>query len=94
MKNNSYNILLFVATILITLMLVVINCQHRQVNKYKQLLELVDTTKTTDTLYLEKTVTDSIPKLITTTITKRDTLYKDSIPYILTLKKKVTVTQS
>lgn len=91
MKNN---VLIIMATVIVTFMLILINCQHNQINKYKQLLELVDTTKTTDTLYLEKTVIDSVPKLVTTTITKRDTLYKDSIPYILTLKKKVTVIQS
>lgn len=91
MKNN---ILLIIAAILMVLMLVVMNCQNKQIKQYKELLELVDTTKKSDTLYVEKTVIDSIPTIIQTTVIRRDTLYKDSIPYLLTLKKKVIMTQS
>ena len=77
---------------MMTAMLILINCQHNQIKQYKSLLELVDTTKTTDTLYLERTVIDTLPKVVQTTIIKRDTLYKDSVPYLLTLKKKIIQT--
>lgn len=95
MKNN--NTLIGVAvTILIGLMFVVMYVQLNTINKYKNLLEKTDTTTTitVDTLYLEKTYTDSVPKFITQKIIKTDTVYKkegDSIsaqPLLITLKKK------
>lgn len=94
------NTLIAVAlTILMTLMFVVMYFQQNTINEYKNLLEKTDTTVSTvvDTLYLEKTYTDSVPKYITQTIFKTDTLYKkegDSIsatPLIITLKKKKSV---
>ena len=95
-KTMKNNILLIIATVLMILMLVVMNCQNNQIKQYKELLELVDTTKKSDTLYIEHTVIDSVPKIVQTTLIKRDTVYKsnDSIPYLLTLKKKITLTQS
>lgn len=98
MKSN--NVLIAVAvTILIGLMFVVMYVQQNTINNYKNLLEKVDTTTTmtVDTLYLEKTYTDSVPKYITQTIFKTDTVYKkegDSIsatPLLITLKKKKLV---
>ena len=100
MKNN--NVLIGVAvTILIGLMFVVMYVQQNTINNYKNLLEKVDTTTTmtVDTLYLEKTYTDSVPKYITQKIIKTDTVYKkegDSIsaqPLLITLKKKKSPTQ-
>ena len=98
MKSN--NVLIAVAvTILIGLMFVVMYVQQNTINNYRNLLEKVDTTTTmtVDTLYLEKTYTDSVPKYITETIFKTDTVYKkegDSIsatPLLITLKKKKLV---
>lgn len=95
MKNN--NILICVAlTILIALMFVVMYVQQNTINKYRNLLEMTDTTSsiTVDTLYLEKEIKDSVPQTITQTIFKTDTVYRqvgDSIeatPMLITLKKK------
>lgn len=98
MKSN--NVLIGVAvTILIGLMFVVMYVQQNTINKYKNLLEMTDTTTTmtVDTLYLEKEIKDSVPQTITQTIFKTDTVYKkegDSIsatPMLITLKKKKLV---
>lgn len=97
MKSNDK--LLIVATFIMILMGAVMFYQNKTMNKMRDLLEKVDTTTTmvVDTLYLEKTYTDSVPKYITQTIFKTDTVYKkegDSIsatPLLITLKKKKLV---
>lgn len=101
MKSNdkSNNVLLIVATVIMTLMMGVMFYQNKTMNKMRDLLEKVDTTTTmvVDTLYLEKTYTDSVPQYITQTIFKTDTVYQkegDSIsatPMLITLKKKKQV---
>lgn len=100
MKSN--NVLIGVAvTILIGLMFVVMYVQQNTINKYRNLLEMTDTTTTmtVDTLYLEKEIKDSVPQTITQTIFKTDTVYRqvgDSIeatPMLITLKKKKSPTQ-
>lgn len=99
MKSNN-NILLAVATILMTVMMVVMFLQNNTLTKYRNLLEKTDTTTVqySDTIYLNKTIIDSVPKYTTVTIFKRDTLYKkegDSIsatPTLITLKKKIIPT--
>ena len=100
MKSN--NTLIAVAlTILISLMFVLMYFQQNTINEYKNLLEKTDTTSsiTVDTLYLEKTYTDTVPKYITQKIIKTDTVYRqvgDSIeatPMLITLKKKKSPTQ-
>lgn len=58
-----------------------------------------DTIFYTDTLYFEKTTTDTLPKYRYETIVKRDTLYKwkakgdsiEKIPRQIVLKKKATL---
>lgn len=95
--NNKSNVLIAVAvTILMTFMLGIMYFQNKTLDEYRELLEKTDTTTTItiDTLYLEKTIVDSVPKYINQTIFKTDTLYQkegDSIsatPLLITLKKK------
>lgn len=98
-NNKSNNVLLVVATIIIALMMGLMCYQNKVMTNMRELLEKVDTTTTmtVDTLYLEKTITDTVPQFITQTIFKTDTLYKkegDSIsatPLLITLKKKKLV---
>ena len=66
--------------------------------KNKPVIEKVDTILTHDTLYFEKTVTDTMPEYRYETIIKYDTLYKlakgdsiEKIPRVITLKKKATL---
>ncbi len=98
--NNKSNVLIAVAvTIVMALMLGVMYFQDKTITKFRDLLEKVDTTTTmtVDTLILEKTYTDTVPKYIDQTIFKTDTVYKkegDSIsatPLLITLKKKKLV---
>ena len=97
-KSNN-NVLLVVAAIILTLMMGVMFYQNNVMTKMRDLLEKVDTTTTmtVDTLFLEKTYTDTVPQYITQTIFKTDTVFKkegDSIsatPMLITLKKKKQV---
>ena len=98
--NNKNNTLITVGlTIISVIMMILLVFQNNTINSLKDIIEKTDTTTTMtiDTLYLEKTYTDSVPKYITQTIYKTDTLYKkegDSIsatPLIITLKKKKSV---
>lgn len=98
-NNKSNNVLLIIATFIMGLMTAVMFYQDKVMTEMRQLLEKTDTTTTmtVDTLFLEKTYTDTVPKFITQTIFKTDTVYKkegDSIsatPLIITLKKKKSV---
>lgn len=97
MKKNT--LIAITVSILIALMLGVMSLQYRTINKYKNLIEKIDTTSiiTVDTLFLDKIIVDSIPKEKIVKIIQTDTLYKhegDSIiatPIIL--KKKVIQTR-
>ena len=98
--NNKNNTLITVGlTIISVIMMILLVFQNNTINNLKDIIEKTDTTTTmtVDTLYLDKTYTDSVPKYITQTIFKTDTLYKkegDSIsatPLIITLKKKKSV---
>ena len=88
--------LLIIATFIMVFMGAVLFFQNKTINNLRDLLEKTDTTTTMviDTLYLEKTYTDTVPKYITQTIIKTDTLYKmegDSLsqtPILISLKKK------
>lgn len=99
MENKSNNVLLIIATVLMAIMFGIMYYQNNVMTKMRDLLEKVDTTTTMtiDTLFLEKTYTDTVPKFITQTIFKTDTVYKkegDSIsatPLLITLKKKKLV---
>ena len=61
--------------------------------------EKADTVVFHDTLYFERTVTDTLPKYRYETIVKRDTLYKwkakgdsiEKVPRVIMLKKKLPV---
>ena len=97
---NKNNTLITVGlTIISVIMMILLVFQNHTINNLKDIIEKTDTTTTMtiDTLYLEKTYTDSVPKYITQTIYKTDTLYKkegDSIsatPLLITLKKKKLV---
>ena len=97
---NKNNTLITVGlTIISVIMMILLVFQNNTINSLKDIIEKTDTTTTItiDTLYLDKTYTDSVPKYITQTIYKTDTLYKkegDSIsatPLIITLKKKKSV---
>lgn len=101
MEKKTNDIIIIAATVLMLLMGIVMWFQNKTLNEYKQLLEKTDTTQiiSTDTLYLEKTYTDTVPKYINQVIFKTDTVYRqkgDSIeatPMLITLKKKITPTQ-
>lgn len=90
MKDKTLYILLTVATVIIAASVIVMHMQYDQINQLKDIINNTDTTTTvrTDTVYQTKTVTDTVPKLVTKTIIKHDTLYKDSIQFILTLESK------
>lgn len=97
-NNKANNVLLIVATIIMTLMMGVMFFQNKTLNKYKDLLEKTDTTVYADTIYLDKVVTDSIPVVQYKKVIVRDTLWHsdgDSIvgePQIISLVKKKSVT--
>ena len=90
MKDKTLYILLAVATVIMMGMLLVMHLQNDQINQLKDIINNTDTTTTvrTDTVYQTKTVTDTVPKLVTKTIIKHDTLYKDSIPFLISLESK------
>lgn len=96
MENKTSNTLIIVATFLMAIMGAIMFYQNKTMTKMRELLEKVDTTTTVtvDTLFLEKTYTDTVPMFINQTIIKTDTVYKqegDSIsaqPLLITLKKK------
>lgn len=103
MKDKTLSILLFVETVIVSILLVEMYFQDKSLQKYKDFVNSIDTTTLTivekDTVYRTKTYTDSIPKYITRWKTKRDTLFKenDTIPHIVELKGKTysnTVTDS
>lgn len=93
MKNNT---LIWVSAVAMILLLVTAFAQDTIISHLKNIINNQDTITTikTDTLYLERTLTDSIPVEKYITIIKRDTLYNkqgDSItmqPRIITLKQK------
>lgn len=100
-KNKTVKTLVIVIFILIAALMGTWMLFGSKIDQYKQLLEKTDTTQiiSTDTLYLEKTITDTVPKYINQVIFKTDTVYRqkgDSIeaePMIITLKKKITPKQ-
>lgn len=96
MKDKTLSILLFVETVIVSILLVEMYFQDKSLQKYKDFVNSIDTTTLTivekDTVYRTKTYTDSIPKYITRWKTKRDTLFKykenDTIPHVVQLKGK------
>lgn len=103
MKDKTLSILLFVETVIVSILLVEMYFQDKSLQKYKDFVNSIDTTTLTivekDTVYQTKTYTDSIPKYITRWKTKTDTLFKqnDTIPHVVELKGKTysnTITDS
>ena len=98
MKKNKLisNTLILASAVAMILLLVTAFAQDTIISHLKNIINNQDTLITikTDTLYLERTITDSIPVEKYITIIKRDTLYQttgDSItmqPRIITLKQK------
>ena len=94
MKDKTLSILLFVETVIVSILLVEMYFQDKSLQKYKDFVNSIDTTTLTivekDTVYRTNTYTDSIPKYITRWKTKTDTLFKenDSIPHLVELKGK------
>lgn len=94
MKDKTLSILLFVETVIVSLLFVQVYFQDKSLQKYKDFVNSIDTTTLTivekDTVYKTKTLTDSIPKYITRWKTKTDTLYRenDSLKHIVELKGK------
>lgn len=101
MEKKTNDTLIVIATVILLLMGALLWYQNKTLNEYKQLLEKTDTTQiiSTDTLYLEKHITDTVPQTINQVIFKTDTVYRqlgDSIeaqPMLITLKKKITPKQ-
>ena len=105
MKDKTLSILLFVETVIVSILLVEMYFQDKSLQKYKDFVNSIDTTTLTivekDTVYETKTLTDTVPQYITRWKTKRDTLFKykenDTIPHVVQLKSKTycnTITDS
>ena len=69
-----------------------------EIYKNKPVIEKVDTVYYSDTVFFERTVTDTMPVYRYETIVKRDTLYKlakgdsiEKLPRVIVLKKKTTL---
>ena len=94
MKDKTLSILLFVETVIVSILLVEMYFQDKSLQKYKDFVNSIDTTTLTivekDTVYQTKTYTDTVSKYITRWKTKRDTLFKenDTIPHLVELKGK------
>lgn len=90
MDKQTLQKLLGIACIIIALFIAVSTAQHYQLQRFRDIIEKIDTTTTIkhDTVYQTQTFTDTVPITKYKTITKTDTLYKDSIPYVLTLQSK------
>lgn len=94
MKDKTLSILLFVETVIVSILLVEMYFQDKSLQKYKDFVNSIDTTTLTivekDTVYQTKTYRDTVPKYITKWKTKTDTLFKEnnSIPHIVELKGK------
>lgn len=94
MKDKTLSILLFVETVIVSILFVQMHYQDKSIQRYKDFVNSLDTTTLTivekDTVYQTKTYTDSIPKFITRWKTKTDTLYRqnDSLQHIVELKGK------
>ena len=82
------NTLLWIATILVAICLVVMHYQNKTIQDFKNLIEQVDSVVVKDTVYKPIIYRDTVPKYISKTVVKKDTLYKDSTQYILTLQHK------
>lgn len=85
MKDNT---LLFIATIITALLLGLIAYQDSIIEKSKDIINHIDTTVIKDTVYKPIIYRDTVPKYISKTVVKKDTLYKDSTQYILALQHK------
>lgn len=105
MKDTTLTYILLAITTALLFLYTIKSCNYQNLKRenieLKQIIDEEDSTTTTstDTLYLQTIVKDTIPQTITQTIYKTDTLYKvenDTVkakPIIVTLKKKKCPTQ-
>lgn len=101
MEKKTNDTLIVIATVILLLMGALLWYQNKTIKNYEDIINKTDTTQiiSTDTLYMEKTITDTVPKYINQVIFKTDTVYQkegDSIsaqPMLITLKKKITPRQ-
>lgn len=97
--DKTNNTLLIVGTIIICCMMACMFWQHGVIEEQRQKLENTDTIISTDTLYLEKVVKDTLPAVMTKHVYITDTLWKvkgDSVigePQVITLVKKKSAIQ-
>lgn len=78
MDKNTNNRLLFIATLIMALMSAVMFYQNKTLNRYKEILNNVDTTAVViqhDTVYTDIDSTITQPIIIKETILRIDTLY-------------------
>lgn len=91
---NSNNVLLIVAMIIIMLFIGVTTLQYTKINDLKEIINKTDTTTKKDTLFLDKIVKDTVPKVQWKKIIERDTLWKDkgdsaiAEPILISYQKK------
>lgn len=101
MTDKFKNKIITISTILIIALLGLTWYQDSVMTKMKNLIEQADTTTivTTDTIYRDTTIVDSVPKYIHQLILKTDTVFKregdsiSQIPMVIALKKKITLIQ-
>ena len=97
MKNN--NTLIAVGlTIISVIMMILLVFQNNTINNLKDIINKTDTIVSTDTIFLEKVVRDTIPQVQTKHVFITDTLWRvegDSVvgePQLVTLVKKKSAT--
>ena len=92
MKDKTMTILLIAATLIIALFIGVCHLQNDKINQLREIINKADTTTTIlhDTVYQTQIITDTVPKLKVVRVYNTDTitLYKDTVPHILTLQTK------
>lgn len=88
MKTST--LLIKTAALVIAVLIVITALQYESIKRYKRVIESNNTTITTkhDTLYKTFTFTDTVREPEYVHVYHRDTLYKDSVPHIITLESK------
>ena len=89
MKTNT--LLIKTAALVIAVLIVITALQYESIKRYKRVIESNDTTTIItkhDTVYKTFTFTDTVREPEYVHVYHRDTLYKDSVPHIITLESK------
>lgn len=88
MKQNLW--LALAVTVLCSFFIIIATVQSNQIERLKDIINHQDTTTTIlhDTVYHTQIITDTVPKLKVVRVYNTDTLYKDTVPHILTLNAK------